>query len=548
MPQIPTYGDRRVNEAPLRGGYQQPTNEGRDLQALGRGVADAAETGHRIILMEEETKAEDVSRQMTTEWLKWKGENETKYRGATANEFVPAAEAWWKEAQQKYGQELSPYGKNLIARRMGERAVIAVENVRAHATAEFERHADDVAQASIENTREFAVRTGAIQAGADQIRQQISAFGARKGWDGEQVEAQTRKQLTPLYAGHVETLADTDIGAARRYLDENREHIESEMAQRLDDLIDRKQKEGEAQYLASSFTSAASVALAGQPLTNADDIIDVPAAIEQGRAALRAQGVTLDAQQEEQFENYVRSQANKAEQDARRAEAVRLGQTYDLIDQAGGDIYAVAATNPDALSGFSRKAQDDLRGYAERKVNGLDIPDDPVVVTTLSDPATLKAANLDEFRNRLNGKTYALMKEQQDKLLREPLAEASMQSDKTAVDAMLPENIRTDPVEYGRFVERFNYEVNVALRDPANKTGTVTQEQKKDIAAKLLEQRVIEKTRVLGVPIPFTGGTSRAYEIPEADREAIIEALGGEPTEFEIQRVWRARQQLGGGQ
>jgi len=217
MPQVPVYGEPQVRTEALRPVMQRTPDVSSGARALAQGLNDIGEAADRIDLRNAQAKAAEVESSITSDWLKWDAENRNKFRGANADGYAPAAEAWWKAAAENAGKDLSPRAKNLAGQSLRSKQVAAMGNVLTFTGAEKERHADETYSADVNTTIQFAVTSGDVAGGAQQVRDKAAVLGARKNWTTEQVQAEANKNLSALHLAHVTKLASTNAEAAQAY-------------------------------------------------------------------------------------------------------------------------------------------------------------------------------------------------------------------------------------------------------------------------------------------------------------------------------------------
>jgi hypothetical protein len=259
MPQVPVYGDRQVRTAPLQPVMQQTLDVSSGARALAQGLGQAAEVADRIDLRDAQAKASTAEATITSDWLKWDSANRSKYRGANADGYAPAAEAWWKSAAENAGKDLDPRAKLLASQNLRAKQTAAMGNVLVFTGAEKERHADETYSADVNTTIQFGVTSGDVASTARQIRDKAALLGARKGWTTEQVQAEAGKNLSSMHLAQISKLAEMDATAAQAYYDANKAEVGFQNQARVEQVL-----KGE---LDNQFATQTAASMAGKPLS-----------------------------------------------------------------------------------------------------------------------------------------------------------------------------------------------------------------------------------------------------------------------------------------
>lgn len=259
MPQVPVYGDRQIRTQALQPVMQQTPDVSSGARALAQGLGQVAEAADRIDLRDAQAKAATAESQITSDWMKWDAENRNKYRGANADGYVPAAEAWWKSAAETAGQELNPRAKSLATQSLRAKQTAALGNVQTFTMAEKERHADETYSADVATTIQFGVTSGDVASTAVQIRDKAAVLGARKGWTTEQVQAEAGKNLSMMHLAQISKLAENNAQAAQAYYDANKAEVGFQNQARVEQVL-----KGE---MDNQFATQTAAAMAGKPLS-----------------------------------------------------------------------------------------------------------------------------------------------------------------------------------------------------------------------------------------------------------------------------------------
>jgi hypothetical protein len=258
MPQVPVYQERQVRTAPLQPVLQQTPDVSSGARALAQGLGQVAEVADRMDLRDAQAKASTAESTITSEWLKWDSANRSKYRGANADGYAPAAEAWWKSAAETAGKDLDPRSKLLASQNLRAKQTAAMGNVLVFTGAEKERHADETYAADVNTTIQFGVTSGDVASTATQIRDKAAVLGARKGWTTEQVQAEAGKNLSSMHLAQITKLAEMDAAKAQKYYDENKAEVGFQNQARVEQVL-----KGE---LDNQFATQTAASMADKPL------------------------------------------------------------------------------------------------------------------------------------------------------------------------------------------------------------------------------------------------------------------------------------------
>lgn len=358
MPTIPTYGDRQVRTEALRPAFQNTPDVSSGGRALGQGLQNVGEAIDAVALRDDQTKADQADAQITTEWLKWDAENRNKFRGQNADGYESAANEWWKSAAENFGKDLSPRAKSLASRSLVRKQGTALANVAQFIGAEKERFADESAAASISSTIQFGVTSGDVASASQQVREQVSMIGARKGWTTEQVQAEQLKNLSALHLAQITKLAETDAQAAQKYYDANKAEVGFGQQARVEQVL---KGEGDNQF-AVQFAA-----------TNADKPL-----AEQ----LKLAGQITDPQRREKTLTQVRNNYALVKQAQQEQEAAASDQAWQLVGQGRRVPEALLAQ----MDGKGRvQLQEHLKARAEKAAEGKAVKTNPVALARVYD-------------------------------------------------------------------------------------------------------------------------------------------------------------------
>lgn len=373
MPVVPVY-QPQVREQALEGGFQRAPDTGANLARASQALGSVANVADQIDLRNAQTRAAETESTITSDWLKWDAANRQKYRGAAADGYAPAAEAWWKTTAETFGKDLDPRARALASQTLMARKNAAMGNVITFTAAEKERHADEAYNADVGTTIQFAVTAGDVASGAQQIREKAAQLGARKGWTTEQVQAEQQKNLSAMHLAQITKLAEINAEAAQKYYDANKAEVGFQNQARVEQVL---KGEADNQFATQFAAQQASKPLSEQ-LAEAAKIQD-PQRREKTLTQVR-NNFALVKQAEQEREAQFSDQAwQLASQGRRVPEAVLAGmngrERAQLVDWQRARAERAAAGTPvktdwptyiDAREKLARGERVDLRALTEK--------------------------------------------------------------------------------------------------------------------------------------------------------------------------------------
>ena len=246
MPQVPVYDGPQVATRALRTPGARPLDVSSGTRAIGQGLANLAEGIDQYQEREAQREAYDVEATLTADWLTWDSEARAKGRGQNVDQYEASAKAWWDQAAETYGKDLSPRARALIGRSLQQKRLQATANVISFTGAERERHADELATADIATTIQFGVTTGNLDSTRQQIVEKVAAVGARKGWSTEQVQAASADYISRMHMAQIDKL---DAQAGLDYFTAHAEEIDydkqGDLRRALERQVEVEQKQRE---------------------------------------------------------------------------------------------------------------------------------------------------------------------------------------------------------------------------------------------------------------------------------------------------------------
>jgi PIN domain nuclease of toxin-antitoxin system len=356
MPIVPTYQERQVRTQALQPVLQQTLDVSSGARALAQGLGQVAEAADRRDLRDAQAKASTAEATITSEWLKWDSANRNKYRGANADGYAPAAEAWWQSAAENAGKDLDPRAKALASQNLRAKQMAAMGNVLTFTGAEKERHADETYAADVNTTIQFGVTSGDVASTAAQIREKAAVLGARKGWTTEQVQAEAGKNLSSMHLAQITKLAETNAEAAQAYYDANKAEVAFQNQARVEQVL-----KGE---LDNQFATQTAASMADKPL----------------KEQLAEAAKITDPQRREKTLMQVRNNHALVKQAKAEQEAQFSDQAWQLFSRGQKIPEAVLS----GMNGRERaQLQESMRARSERMAQGTPVKTDTVTYIDL---------------------------------------------------------------------------------------------------------------------------------------------------------------------
>lgn len=259
MPRVPTLQGPTAQRSPLKPVYQRTPDVSSGLRGLGRGLDQAANVVDRRLQEQIDIETSTADAEITTNWLRWDAEARRQYQGGRIDEYETAAADWWEKAREEYGGRLSPAARQRLGQSLERRRGAALGGVAQHAATVRERHADEMAEASVAAAIEFGADTGKPESVRDEVATAAARMGARNGWSVEQVQQQQQKWLASLHLLHITRLAEgtgattADPAAAQAYYEANKTEIPLTVQARVEQVIAGEKLNQEAKTKAAEW-------------------------------------------------------------------------------------------------------------------------------------------------------------------------------------------------------------------------------------------------------------------------------------------------------
>lgn len=455
MPQVPTYGPPLVKTQALQPNYQNNVDVSSGTRALGQGLMQAGEEVDRTQVREAQTAATKADTEIAAGWLQWDAENRKKYQGENVDGYKPAAEKWWQEAAQTYGETLDPRAKALVSQSLARRQAVSMAGVTQHTEAVREAHADDVAQSNINTTIQFGVTSGDVAGASAQVRKTTAEVAARKGWTTEQTQAEIGKNLSALHLAQISKLAEQDPQKAQAYYDANKDEVGFAQQARVEDVL---RKEVDNQFANTFAAQQANKPLAEQ-LTAAGEITD-PQRREKTIQALKVNHAMLKEAQREK-------------------EAQFSDQAWQLVGQGKRVPEAVLAS----MDGKERvQLQDHLRARAERIAAGRPVKTDMATYIDLRERlAAGENVNLKAYTEKIAPAQMEQMLDIKGAAGKAGNKQDSMLTDEARISTALVGmgiDKKKDPTSAGVFTSEVDRRVRAASAAKGDKPLTPDEKQK----------------------------------------------------------------------
>jgi len=538
MPQVPVYQDRQVRTEALRPVFQNTPDVSSGARALAQGLGQVAEVADRIDLRDAQAKAATAESQITSEWMKWDAENRNKYRGANADGYVPAAEAWWKSAAENAGKELNPRAKSLATQSLRAKQTAALGNVQTFTMAEKERHADETYSADVATTIQFGVTSGDVASTAVQIRDKAAVLGARKGWTTEQVQAEAGKNLSAMHLAQISKLAENNAQAAQAYYDANKAEVGFQNQARVEQVL-----KGE---MDNQFATQTAAAMAGKPLSE----------------QLAESAKITDPQRREKTLNQVRNNYALVKQAEQEQEAKFSDQAWQMFSRGQKIPEAVLS----GMNGRERaQLQESQRTRSERLAQGTPVKTDMLTyIDTREKLARGEKVDLRALTEKIGKTEMETLLDIQTTASKGGVKQDSMLTDEGRINAAivgLGIDKKKNPEAAAGLANEIDRRVRAASAAKGGKE--LTADEKQGIVDRVVMDKVYvdewgtdpQKPLALLTPdelkkayVNVNGRNVPVSSVPALDRRQIVKALqatGQQPTEPAIVEMYLAGKQKG---
>jgi len=263
MPTVPVYQTNQVRDQALQGGFQQEVDVTKNARALAQGLGVAGQMLDRGVIREAEAASSKADTEIAAGWLQWDAANRKNFQGEKADGYQAAAQQWWGKAAQTYGSSLDPMAKGLVSQSLNRRQAASLGQVAQFVEVEKEKHADNTYAANVATSVQFAVSSGDVAGGSQRVRELSAQVGARKGWNTEEVQAETLKNLSQLHVSQIAKLTELPGGAALadKYYQDNKTEIAFAAQPKIEQVI---KAEVDNQKATQTAAEAAPLPLADQ--------------------------------------------------------------------------------------------------------------------------------------------------------------------------------------------------------------------------------------------------------------------------------------------
>lgn len=259
---VPTYDSPKVQRANLSGGENTtralPVAAGQTAGLLASAANVAADVGERWQQRRDLDEAFRVETQVMTDYSAFEQNLRKTRRGANAQGVVDDVDQWWAKIDDTYGKDVSPRVKELTKKSLARVRAQALESTGRYQMAEEDRAQVQSYEAVNGQEIQRAITNGKpeVIAGAkEKIGAAVRAFGAPRGWDADQVAAETLKWNNMLHTQAINTMVDQSPERAKEYFEANRSEIDSANHARIDGMLDKAVTERKATDNAANMAS-----------------------------------------------------------------------------------------------------------------------------------------------------------------------------------------------------------------------------------------------------------------------------------------------------
>lgn len=259
MARVPTYGGPQLESTGLRPAFQSAPDVSSGLQQVARGVAVAGNEIDQIQQRDAQDEAFKLEANLRNEWQVTRSKLRDQYKGDNVAQYLTESDAWWKDAEQRYGQTASPLARRLADRSLSTLRVQANADTLGYVEGErkttrrvnFETSqnakARDFANAV---TPENAVAQG--RTAAAEISEAAIRYAAGEGLASDVGKTLAQGQLDKFHASVALSLADRNAVAAKEYLKEFGGALPLEIRDRVNAGVTRAFNEQEGKRMADA--------------------------------------------------------------------------------------------------------------------------------------------------------------------------------------------------------------------------------------------------------------------------------------------------------
>lgn len=542
--------------------------------ALGKGV-EAAGTGVAAIAyhMAQRENADVIFQRESNDkaaYLAYEADLREKRQGQFAKGATTDTATWWKDRISK-----NLDGMNSEQKRVYSQRAVQLQMQSLHSVSQFEGHQLEVAhdeswKADKVNTINLAaVNPQLVDANIKEIKRLNAYQAARKGWEGQVLQAVNADDITNLHKQTIQTLVVKDPAAAEAYFKEHEQEIK-----------------GSERTEIGQFAAKATASRVGADAAQAVWMLDGPKGdndasnIDKMKATIREKLKDNPMAREAALHEISQIDADR-DKAIRARDANRTAQVNTLL--MNGIPLARVMQSPAwaALDGTEqrkiteheesiaavregRALTREVRKEREQHLASIDI------AMKLSDPeqlVTLTRNNIINLRTTLGNESTQKLLDKWDAYTKNGtlLSEGKLDHDQFnvfAVRAGLDPNSKDDTMKK-RIVETRDRVERILGSEQQAKKRPLTRVEKDEVMKKLIDDTVIQHNAILrdtpmpAVALPFdkqagayvvVGGQEvRLSSIPADDRAAIITARksAGLPiTEKSIAEMWLKRQAM----
>lgn len=427
LARVPTYDGPQLASAPLRPAFQSAPDVSSGLQQVARGIGQVANEIDQAQQRDAQDEAFKLEANLRNEWQVTRAKLRDQYKGDNAAQYGAEADAWWKDAEQRYGQSASPMARRLADRSLSTLRVQANADTLGYVEGErktarrinFETaqnaKARDFANAV---TPENAIVQGRVAAA--EINEAAIRYAAGEGLSSDVGKALAQQQLDKFHASVALTLADKNAAAAKDYLKEFGSALPLEVRSRVQEGVTRAFNEQEGKRMAD--------ANAGLPLAE----------------QLKKGAEITDPMQRQSYDMHVQQNFGRIKAAKQEVEQKAADTAWSMYVDKGKKVptalrEAMGETNLQQLIRFE---QERARHYATE--GNKPIKTDPATHRMLwammgDNPDQFKGENLRQYGMKLSDADYEQLSQRQQNM-RVGKGEKDMISFNNKVNAIIEQN------------------------------------------------------------------------------------------------------------
>lgn len=223
MARVPIYDGPQVALNPLPAARQEEVDVTANQRLVAKGMQSAANELDQYQQRQDQIAAFDAEAKVKAAWLDYDAQLRPQRQGAAAESYPQEVDAWWKEQAGKLAPELSPNARRLVTKSLTTSQLQAMAGAHGYREHQLNAAAEGAYRAANGASIEEASRVGTPEAVAKalaDIKQRSAEYGALKGWNADQVNADRLANSTVLHDSVITQMARRDPAAAQRYYEQ----------------------------------------------------------------------------------------------------------------------------------------------------------------------------------------------------------------------------------------------------------------------------------------------------------------------------------------